>query len=194
MSRPPPVSHMYVTPTCFTCVSRRLSRLFRALSKCLRSRRLQFQEGVVAKACRGGLSRRFVADAASKPNHTFGFWIGGVGFRGLGQTWANPGPSRGRGGGVGFSFGVQANLEIGDWGCISSLAVQMGGVLGLGVWGCIQGLAQPPFSGCGWGGWVSGCRWKGLGSGVWGILGLFQANRGLGLYFKQTRSRWGGWV
>ena len=66
MSRRPPVLHTYVAPTCFVRMSRDLSRLFRAvLKKEMRNPR-SFKKGLVARACRKGLSRRLVADCLSQ--------------------------------------------------------------------------------------------------------------------------------
>ena len=61
VSRHPPMLHTYVAPTCFIRMSRGLSRLFHAV---LKNRyethavpRRGLSQGLVAEACRGGLSR-----------------------------------------------------------------------------------------------------------------------------------------
>ena len=61
VSRHPPMLHTYVAPTCFIRMSRGLSRLFHAVLKKRYEThavpRRGLSQGLVAEACRGGLSR-----------------------------------------------------------------------------------------------------------------------------------------
>ena len=60
--------------TCFIRKSRGLSRLFRARALCLNAYVVEgcsSRKGFVAKACRPGLSRRFVEDAACRNQNGF---------------------------------------------------------------------------------------------------------------------------